>query len=418
MPRIAKQLTAIEVKRIDKCGYHAVGGVPGLTLQVMPSGAKSWILRVMTAGRRREIGLGAYPSVQLVEAYSRARAFREQIFQGADPMAARREAQLRLRAERADEIARSWSFEKCADAYIESKAAGWKNEKHAKQWSATLRTYVYPRIGKIAVQDVELNHVIAIVEPEWTTKTETMNRVRNRIELVLDWAAVRGFRSKDNPARWRGNLDKLLAAPSKVAPVKSHRSLPLIQLPTFMSNLQQASGTAARCLEFVVLTACRSGEARMATWDEIDWDEKTWRIPGERMKSGRPHRVPLSLPVVSLLEALPRFVTEESLGLEGDEKKDYIFPGSRKGTCLSDMALLQVVRRLDVDAVPHGFRSSFSSWCAAETDYPFEVREMALAHTVGDTTVLAYQRSDLFEKRRQLMDDWTKLICPATNGET
>ncbi len=399
MPRLAKQLSALEVKRLDKIGYHAVGGVPGLILQITAGGAKSWVFRVMVAGRRREIGLGAYPTVQLADAYNRAREVRDQIFKGGDPLAVRRAAQLKVQSDRASDIARSWSFKKCAEAYIAAKAPGWKNDKHAKQWSSTLSTYVYPRIGPLPVSDVELNHVMAIVEPDWTSKTETMNRVRNRIELVLDWAAVRGYRSKDNPARWRGNLDKLLAAPSKVAPIKSHRALPVAKLPIFMSNLKETQGIAARCLEFVVLTACRSGEARLATWDEINWEERTWHIPAIRMKSGRPHRVPLSLPALALLQALPR--------LEGES---LIFPSVRKGANLSDMALLQVMRRMEVDAVPHGFRSAFSSWCASETDYPFEVREMALAHTVGDSTVSAYQRSDLFEKRRQLMSDWAAVV--------
>lgn len=393
-------MSALEVKRLDKNGYHAVGGVPGLTLQITAGGAKSWVFRVMVAGRRREIGLGAYPTVQLAEAYTRAREVRDQIFKGVDPLAERRAAQLKVQADRADEIARSWTFQKCAEAYVAAKAPGWKSQKHAKQWSSTLSTYVYPRIGALPVSDVELSHVMAIVEPDWTSKTETMNRVRNRIELVLDWAAVRGYRSKDNPARWRGNLDMLLAAPSKVAPIKSHRALAVSQIPTFMSGLKEATGMAARCLEFVILTACRSGEARLATWDEINWEERTWHIPGARMKSGRPHRVPLSLPALALLEALPR--------LEGEK---FIFPSARKGASLSDMALLQVMRRMQVDAVPHGFRSAFSSWCASETDYPFEVREMALAHTVGDATVSAYQRSDLFEKRRKLMSDWADLVC-------
>lgn len=402
----------MEVKRIERPGYHAVGTVPGLTLQVTNGGAKSWVMRVSVAGRRREIGLGAYPAVPLADAYARAREVREQIFRGGDPLAEKKAARLKAQTERADDVARTWTFQKCAEAYIASKAAGWKSDKHAKQWAATLTAYAYPKLGKLPVQDVGLSHVMAIVEPDWNSKTETINRVRNRIELVLDWAAVRGFRSKDNPARWRGNLDKLLPAPSKVAPVKSHRALPTAQIPTFMSKLAEIEGIAARCLEFVVLTACRSGEARMATWDEIDWEASTWNIPGDRMKAGRPHRVPLSLPVVSLLKALPRLATLQEEGAE--KKKNYIFPSSRTATCLSDMALLQVMRRLKVDAVPHGFRSSFSSWCAGETDYPFEVREMALAHTIGDSTVAAYQRSDLFEKRRQLMSDWAAVVSKAS----
>ena len=257
------------------------------------------------------------------------------------------------------------------------------------------------------VRNVNINHVTTIIEPHWATKNETINRVRNRIELVLDWATVRKLRSGDNPARWKGNLDKLLADRKIVGAVTGHKALDAADLYAFMQALGTVSGTSARCLEFVVLTACRSGEARLATWAEIDITTKTWSIPGPRMKSGRPHSVPLSDEVVALLEALPR--------LEGS---DLVFPGAKEGKPLSDMALTAVMRRMAVDAVPHGMLASFSSWCASSTAYPSEVREMALAHAIGDGTVAAYQRSDLFEKRRHLMADWAKFLgtAPAVGG--
>jgi integrase len=226
--------------------------------------------------------------------------------------------------------------------------------------------------------------------------------VRNRVELVLDWATARKLRSGDNPARWKGHLDKLLADRKIVGAVTGHRALDAGDLYAFMQALKAVPGTSARCLEFVVLNACRSGEARLATWAEIDTKAKTWAIPGPRMKSGRPHSVPLSDEVVALLEALPR--------LEGT---DLVFPGAKEGKPLSDMSLSAVMRRMAVNAVPHGFRASFSSWCASSTAYPSEVREMALAHAIGDGTVAAYQRSDLFDKRRNLMADWAKFLGTA-----
>ena len=255
------------------------------------------------------------------------------------------------------------------------------------------------------VRNVNIGHVTAIIEPHWTTKTETINRVRNRIELVLDWASVRKLRTGDNPARWKGNLDKLLADRGIVAPVVGHRALAAADLYGFMAILRGIEGFGARCLEFVVLTVCRSGEARLATWSEIDTETNTWNIPGNRMKSGRAHRVPLSDEVVKLLEALAR--------IEGE---DLIFPGAKKGKPLSDMTMTKVMRDMGVNAVPHGFRATFSCWCASSTAYPSEVREMTLAHAIGNDTVGAYQRSDLFDKRRNLMADWAKFIdtVPAT----
>ncbi|MDH3461675.1 MAG: site-specific integrase, partial [Burkholderiaceae bacterium] len=282
------------------------------------------------------------------------------------------------------------------------KAPGWRNAKHADQWRNTLATYAYPSIGDMLVRNIRLEHVTSIIEPHWTTKNETINRVRNRVELVLDWATVRKYRSGENPARWKGNLDKLLASRAKVAPVTGHKALPSDALYGFMQQLRDVPGIAARCLEFVVLTACRSGEARLATWPEVDLQGKVWSIPGQRMKSGRAHNVPLSNDVIKLLEALPR--------LEGTA---LIFPGAKAGKPLSDMSLIAVMRRVRVDAVPHGFRSSFSSWCASSTAYPSEVREMALAHAIGNGTVAAYQRSDLFDKRRKLMTDWAKFLRTA-----
>jgi integrase len=402
MPRVAKELGPLAVKGLTAAGLHRVGGVAGLMLQVSPAGTRSWLLRVMVGDKRREIGLGAFPGVTLAVARDKAQATRDAIAKGIDPVLQRAEARQAIIEQQIEAKALDWTFQRCADAYIKAKAPGWRNAKHATQWKNTLETYVYPTIGDMLVRNVDITHVTNIIEPHWATKNETINRVRNRIELVLDWAAVRKLRTGDNPARWKGNLNKLLADRSIVAPVTGHKALPVEALHAFALALRGVPGTSARCLEFVVLTACRSGEARLATWSEIDMASKTWAIPGQRMKSGRPHNVPLSAEAVALLEALPRV-----------EGTTLLFPGAKKGKPLSDMSLTAVMRRMAVDAVPHGFRASFSSWCASSTAYPSEVREMALAHTIGDGTVAAYQRSDLFEKRRSLMADWAKFLGTA-----
>lgn len=402
MPKVAKNLGPLEVRRLNSIGFHSVGGVAGLMLQVSPTGTKSWLLRVRVGQKRREIGLGAFPGVGVALAREKAQQMRDDITKGIDPVLQRAAARQAIVERQIEAKALDWTFKRCAEAYIKAKEPGWRNAKHGDQWRNTLATYVYPTIGELLVRSVRIDHIINIVEPHWTTKNETINRVRNRIELVLDWASVRKLRSGDNPARWKGNLDKLLADRSIVAPVVGHKSLPAGDLYGFMQQLRAVGGTSARCLEFVVLTACRSGEARLAVWPEIDLETKTWAIPGERMKSGRPHSVPLSAEAVALLRDLPR--------MEGTE---FVFPGARKGKPLSDMSLTVVMRRMGVDAVPHGFRSSFSSWCASSTSYSSEVREMALAHVIGDGTVAAYQRSDLFEKRRNLMGDWAKFLHSA-----
>lgn len=402
MPRIAKELGPLAVKGLTTAGLHPVGGVAGLMLQVSPTGTRSWLLRVKVGDKRREIGLGAFPGVTLALARQKAQATRDDIAKGIDPVAQRAAARQAIVEQQQEEKAMNWTFKRCAEAYIKAKKPGWRNAKHGAQWESTLETYAYPVLGDVLVRNVSVAQVLSILEPIWTTKNETANRVRNRIELVLDWAKARKLRSGDNPARWKDHLKLLLADRKIVGAVTGHRALPAEELYAFMQALQAVPGTSARCLEFVVLTACRSGEARLATWAEFDTKAKIWAIPGTRMKSGRPHNVPLSDDVLTLLESLPR-----------QEGSDLLFPGAHEGKPLSDMSLSAVMRRMGVDAVPHGFRASFSSWCASSTAYPEEVREMALAHVIGDGTVAAYQRSDLFEKRRYLMADWAKFLGTA-----
>ncbi len=395
MPKIAKSLTAIEVKRLTTPKLHAVGTVPGLLLDVKPQGSASWILRTMVGNRRADFGLGGYPGVTLAGAVEAARELKAKIRQGIDPTSERR----------ANRNIVEWTFKRCAEAYIAGHRAEWKNAKHAQQWTNTLTTYVYPLFGNKHVKHVTVADVLAAIEPQWATKNETMNRVLNRIELVLSWAASRKYREKDNPATWKGTLDQTLPKPSKVHSVEHHPAIPIDEVNAFLVALRNIQGTSARCLEFVAMTACRSGEARLATWAEFDLVGGVWNIPPERMKSGRPHRVPLCEHVLEFLNSLPQFV---GTGL--------VFPGRDGETALSDMALNMIMRRMEVkdkvgsQAVPHGLRSTFSDWRAERTAYPVNIIEMALAHSIGNDTVEAYRRGDLFDKRRQLMADWAAFI--------
>lgn len=389
MPKLAKVLSALEVKRLTDPGLHAVGTVAGLRLLVKPTGARSWVLRTMVGPRRAELGLGGYPTVSLAQAIEYAREALQAIRAGADPAAERRTKRTTV----------DWTFKKTAEAYIETNRPAWKNAKHAAQWGSTLEAYVYPVFGHKHVRDVNKADVLAVIEPLWSTKNETATRVRSRIELVLSYAVQREMRPEGlNPARWRGNLDMALPRAAKVARVEHHAALPVDDMHAFMVRLREAQGMGARALEFAILTAARSGEVRGATWAEIDLAEGVWTIGPERMKAGRQHRVPLSVKALELLEALPRF-----------EGVDLVFPGT-KDKALSDMTLTATLRRLKVPVTAHGFRSTFRDWAAERTSTPAEVAEMALAHAVGDATEAAYRRGDLFAKRRELMELWAKFI--------
>lgn len=393
-------MSAKAVERLSRPGLHAVGGVPGLCLQVLPTNTRSWILRAtMPDGRRREMGLGGYPAVSLAEARERARTAREAIRGNADPIEEAKRARSALRAR----SARTVTFKEAAAAYIAAHEAGWRNAKHAQQWSNTLDIYAYPVIGDLSVEDIDAALVLKILEPIWTAKIETASRLRGRIEAVLDWAQARGYRHGDNPARWRGHLEMLLVKPGqlrRVKPIKHHRAIPVSEIGGFVQHLRTVEGIGAQALEFVVLTACRSGEARGATWSEIDLEQRVWVIPAERMKAGAEHRIPLSDRAIELLKSVPRIAGS-----------DFVFPAPRGGGMLSDMTLAQIMRRMNADGVPHGMRSTFRDWAAERTNYPREIAEAALAHTIQNKAERAYLRSDVFKKRARMMQDWSNFIA-------
>lgn len=394
MPKVAKELGALAVSRLVAAGLHFVGGVNGLALNVTESGARSWILRVMVGSKRREIGLGSFPSVPLALAREKSRSTREAIQRGVDPVAERKAARSALSATAAS----AWTFDQCIEGFLADNSKKWSNPKHAAQWETTLTTYASPAMGKLLVQDIDVPHVLAVLRPIWETKTETASRLRGRIEAVLSWATVSKYRKGDNPARWKGNLSAILPAPGDVASVTHHEALPVREVGAFMVALHKQAGMGARALEFAILTAARSGEVRGAQWAEIDLDGAIWTVPAARMKAGKEHRVPLTVPAIKLLRALPSI-----------DDGELVFPAPRGGQ-LSDMTLSAVLRRMGVAAVPHGFRSTFRDWCSEHTNYPRDVAEMALAHAIGDKVEAAYRRGDLFDKRRQMMRDWAKFV--------
>jgi integrase len=410
MAKTAKALAAIEVARLDAPGYHAIGTVPGLNLQVTPGGAKSWVLRVKVGTKRREIGLGPYPAVKLAQAHEKARAVREQIAQGVDPVEHRKSLLSELIARQAQEM----TFKDAAMGYIKAHRDGWRNAKHGDQWEATLTTYAFPVIGAMNVKDVALVHVVKILEPIWTTKHETASRLRSRIKLVLGWAKTKGHRSGDNPAEWEDNLRNVLAPPSKVAKVQNQPAVRIGDVGAFLADLKTHAGIGALALEFLLLTVARSGEVRGAVWSEIDLGAGVWTVPAARMKAGKEHRVPLSGDALALLDKLPRMAGT-----------DLVFPSTRRGAMLSDATLNAVMKRMEFkDAagrvcVPHGLRSTFRDWAGERTSYPPDVVEQALAHTRTNATEAAYFRSDLFDKRRRLMSEWTEFLgrveTPAAN---
>lgn len=383
---------ALSVQKVKSAGPGRHGDGRGLFLYIKPSGARSWVLRYQVQGRRRDLGLGAYPDVTLAMARDRAAKARRLIAEGQDPVAQKQNAKLK-------------TFKEAALELIQSKRPGWKNAKHAAQWTSTLETYAFPKVGQLQVARIETADVICTLTPIWTKKPETASRVRQRIEAVIDYAAALGIRSGDNPARWRGHLDHLLPKPTKVRAVKHHPALPHAQIGEFMTDLAERNGLAARALAFTILTAARSGETRGMTWVEVDLDARIWTIPAERMKASKEHRVPLSDAAFALLG--PRR-DDDTLVFESE---------SRPGKLISDMSMTAVLRRMGRTAITvHGFRSTFRDWAGETTSFPREVIEAALAHGIKDKAEAAYARTDLFDKRRDLMEAWAAVATRSGHG--
>jgi integrase len=409
-----EKLTAKFVRDTDAPGRYPDGG--NLYLQVTKTGAKSWVFRYQIAGREKMAGLGPVNMVGLQEARAEARRLWTELKAGVDPVAARKE----LRAGREAEAARLITFAAFAGTYIDSHKASWKNEKHAGQWARTLETYAFPYMGRLPIQEVETAHVLKALEAIWQDKTETAERVRQRIMAVLDAAESMGLRSGANPARWKHHLERLLPDPGKITKVKPQPSLPYARVASFVTSLRRMPGFAPHALHFLILTAARSGEVRGMRWREVDLDAAVWVIPADRMKMKREHTVPLSPAAVDILRSLP------------PGKPDaFVFPGQKKGTCFSDAALSVVIKRMNRDAdpaarwidpkennreiVPHGFRATFRSWVADQTNFPRELAEHALAHNLPGPTELAYDRGDKMTKRRQMMSMWAD-HCAAPAG--
>lgn len=416
MPRVAKQMSALEVKRLEHSGKKtnstfSVGGVSGLLLQIAPTGGRTWLLRTTVGARRREIGLGGYPDVSLAQARDRAREIKAKILIGIDPVEERKSARAAITSAQQ----RGLLFDDAVERYLSIKMNAFRNDKHRAQWHSTLKTYAVPKLGKMLVHDIGVHDILRVLEPIWLEKTETANRLRGRIEAVMSWATVAGHRSGDNPARWTGNLKELLPAPTKVANTKNQPALKAEDAPRWFEMLGHRQGIGSRALEFLALTAARSQEVRGATWDELDLATGIWLISAKRMKMDREHRVPLSPSAVALLQALPRM-----------QDNPLVFPAPRGGQ-LSDMTLSGAMKRLhhaDVEnkglgfvdrvskrpAVPHGLRSTFRDWIAERTNYPGDLAEVALAHKISNAVEAAYRRGDMIEKRRAMMADWADFL--------
>ncbi|MET0106310.1 MAG: integrase arm-type DNA-binding domain-containing protein [Sedimenticola sp.] len=385
-------LTVRQIESLTKPGKHADGN--NLYLDIKERGTKSWIFRYQLHGKRHEMGLGAYPLITLKQARETASDYRKLLSKGTDPKG-HRDSQAHI--SRSGNI---WTFDRCSAAYIEDHRTAWKNAKHTSQWTNTLKTYASPTIGKLPVNQVDIELVIKILKPIWTTKPETASRVRQRIEKVLAWAIVHRHREGPNPATWRGNLDNALPKPSKLKQVKHHSALPYSQISGFMTGLRKKNSQSAKALQLTILSGCRTSEVLNAKWDEFDLSRKIWTIPADRMKSRREHRVPLSGQVTELLK-----------NMDKESGSNWLFPG-RKGEPISNMAMLNLLKKQMgcTDLTVHGFRSTFRDWAAEVSHHPREIAEAALAHVLTNQTEAAYQRGDLLEKRRTMMQEWADFI--------
>jgi len=419
MPKKAKELSALAVSKIKTAGRYAVGGAEGLHLQVIGC-SRVWVLRLVVGKRinsqgrsvahRRDMGLGSFPELSLAEAREKARQMRRMVRDGVDPLMQKQQKHEVVRTQQT----KTKTFRECAKAVITNKSREFKNAKHLAQWESTLATYAYPIIGKKNVSAITKADIVAILEPIWVAKNETASRLRGRIETILDYAKAMEYREGDNPAEWKGTLEPILGKVKRKS--KSQPSLPYSELGTFLCELRGRTGITPRALEFLILTATRSNEVLGATWEEFNLQSKIWTIPSERMKADKPHRVPLTETALNLLQVLPRI-----------EGTPYVFPAPKNGK-LSDMSLTSVIRRMHQTALEegrkgfldpkqnriataHGFRSTFRDWTAEQTNYPRQICEQALAHSLPDEVEAAYLRTDYLEKRTDLMEEWSEFCA-------
>jgi integrase len=407
------KLTDAVIRKLNEPGYYPDGD--GLFLQVTRSAdgspRRSWLCRYTAPeGRRREAGLGRYPDVSLSRARDRAQVMRDEAWRGVDPLAERDSR----KAQAVKKAATAMSFAQAAEAYVSLQSLGWRSVKHRKQWLAALVRHIYPVFGDLPVGDVDVAVVLRALEPIWTSRPDTASRLRQRIEAILDWATVRGLRTGENPARWRGHLEKALPRKSDIRKVQHHPALPFADLPAFWQAMSERFGTGADALRFAILTAARSGEVRGARWGEIDMTAGVWIIPDTRMKTGREHRVPLAPEALEILQ------WRLSLSSSTPAPEALVFASdTRPGSPISDMTMTAVLKRMDrADLTAHGFRSTFRDWCAERTNFPRELAEAALSHTVGDAVERAYRRGDALDKRRALMAAWGKFATsPQVAGE-
>jgi len=387
---MTEKITPLFIKNIKKAGKYDDGN--GLRLYVKKSLNKSWVFRFSIHGKRHEMGIGAFPDISLKDARNKAHDFRVMIDKGLNPIK-QRKTDKEIKASEERKIP---TFEEYSIQYIDQHKPEWKNKKHIYQWSQSLNTYAYPTIGSLPVNEIETSHITTLLQKIWLTKTETATRVRMRIENILDSAKVDNFRNGDNPARWKGHLDKVLSKPEKIKNVVHHKALPYSDLPDLILKLQPKPSLSAKALLLTILTATRTNEVLGAKWEEIDYKNECWTIPPERMKAKKEHRIPLVKSAISLLKSLP--ITN-----------DYIFYGKIYNKPLSNMAMIKVLRTTTGEKFTvHGMRSTFRDWCAEQTSFPREIAEKALAHTLGNETERAYQRGDLLERRRKLMEAWSQ----------
>jgi integrase len=390
-------LKPLILSRDMKPGRYSDGG--GLGLLVYRNGSRSWFFRYMLRGQLREMGLGSFHAVPLREARRMAADFRLLKSQGIDPIDDRRGKWRAAEEAKAEAERAGITFRQCAETYIEAYRHSWTNDKHAAQWTSSLETYVYPTLGDTSAQAVDTDIVLKVLDPLAATKPSTAARLRGRIENILDWAKAKGHRTGENPARWRGHIEIMLPRLAKSKVVQHHKALPYREIKGFMAKLAEQDCMTARALELLILTATRTSETLLARWQEIDLDVGIWTVPAERMKARKEHRIPLSTAARDMLDNLPR-----------DPDSAFVFPGAKRGKPLCHIALLSLLRRMGYarDITPHGFRSTFRDWAAEQTNHSQDVAEMALAHTISNKVEAAYRRGDLFEKRKALMEDWSR----------